>query len=98
MGSKCCGVPCSGGRALPDSVRRTSPLSLASMAFRKDVLDANGPRVPEGRARFGGTQNSLRTSSVLKPRSVSVIALPRPATTSASFAAVSSSGASTIAT
>lgn len=42
-------------------------------------------------------QTSLRTSSIVKPRKVSLTAFPRPAMMSAIFATVSSSGASVIA-
>ena len=67
--------------------RRTGPML---------TLDGRGAGESGGRGAHT-PQTSLRTSSIVKPRKVSLTAFPRPAMMSAIFATVSSSGASVIA-
>lgn len=66
--------------------RRTGP--MLTLDGRVQGIGGRGAHTP---------QTSLRTSSIVKPRKVSLTAFPRPAMMSAIFATVSSSGASVIA-
>jgi hypothetical protein len=74
-----------------DRIRRLRPPDRSDADARRA-----GCRGIGGRGAHA-SQTSLRTSSIVKPRKVSLTAFPRPAMMSAIFATVSSSGASVIA-